>query len=102
MKIQFTLPATVAHWKEETPEEGWEEAHYSRSWTLRVGASGFGVLIGWVDLYKDEHAPEEHRGAPYRWCMASLLERAEPAGFTATLEEAREEIFKRLGTVELL
>lgn len=102
MKIRFTLPATVAHWSEETPKEGWETAHYSRSWTLRKGASGFGVLIGWVDLHKEKHLPKDHLGKPYRWSMAALLERDEPAGWVATLEEAQAEIMRRLGTVETL
>ena len=102
MKIRFTLPTTTAHWQEETPEEGYATAHYSHSWVLRVGTSGFGKLIGWVDLHKPEHCPKLHTGRPYRWSMDALLERDEPAGWVATLEEAQAEILGRLGTVELL
>ncbi len=102
MKIRFTLPATEAHWQEESPEEGWESAHYIRTWTLRVGTKGFGKLIGWVDLYKPEHLPKEHAGRPYRWSMDALLERDEPAGWAVSLEEGQAEILKRLGTVEAL
>lgn len=102
MKIRFTLPTTDAHWQEESPGKGWESAHYSRSWTLRVGTKGFGKLIGWVDLYKTEHLPKEHLGRPYRWSMGALLERDEPTGWVATLEEGQAEILKRLGTVEEL
>ncbi len=100
MKIRFTLPTTEAHWQEESPEEGWESAHYIRTWTLRVGTKGFGKLIGWVDLYKPEHTPMDRTFTSYRWSMDALLERDEPAGWVATLEEARAEILKRLGTVE--
>jgi len=30
MKIRFQLPATVATWHEETPQEGYATAYYSR------------------------------------------------------------------------
>lgn len=98
MKIRFQLPATVATWHEEIFKEG----HYSKGWVLRKGTENHGKLIGWVDLYKEEHVPQSHKGRPYRWSMDALLERDEPAGWVATLEEGQAEILKRLGTVETL
>jgi len=102
MKIRFQLPATVATWHEETPQEGYATAYYSRCWTLRKGTAIHGKLIGWVDLYKEERVPLSHKGRPYHWSMDALLERDEPAGWVATLEEGQAEILKRLGTVETL
>ena len=100
MKIRFTLPTTEANWQEESAGDS---CHYSRSWTLRVGAaSSFGKLIGWADLYKPDHIPMNRTFTPYHWSMEALLERDEPAGWVATLEEAQAEILKRLGTVEAL
>jgi hypothetical protein len=102
MKIRFQLPATVATWWDQTPSDEYSTAHYSRSWLLRVGTKEYGKLIGWVDLHKPHHVPTAHPNRPYRWSMDALLERDEPAGWVATLEEAQAEILKRLGTVETL
>lgn len=98
MKIRFQLPAHIAQWREERPHEA---CHYSQSWALRGEGGGHGKLIGWIDLYKPEHTPKDHLGRPYRWSMDALLERDEPAGWVATLEEGQAEILKRLGSVGL-